>query len=251
MNKLFPLSKEMHTDKYWTKARDWSFASGKSLVPIVLLELSGAIGEMPLAFVPHQDAYHLVAVLGVAPEKSLAVAPDGSWRPGHYPLLLATYPFVLVDGQDDNQLVAVDEGSGLISDDPSKGQPFFNAHGEPSDIVSRVVENLKRVAAGRLATRNAVKALAEAGVLEPWQLTVGNTKMEGLYRVSEKSLRSLEPGALKGLLDKGALTAAYGQLFSMSRISLLNQWAKDEPVQKDPGFTLTGDGDLNIDWDKV
>lgn len=246
MNKLFPLSKDRYGDKYWQRASNWHFAADKALVPIVSLELPRAVGEMPLAFAPHKDSWILVGVLGTESALSLAVDGNGSWRPGHYPALLATYPFVLVDGKDENQVVAVDEGSGLITDDPASGEPFFHASGEPAKGVQEVVNHLKRVAASRMATRRAVQAITDADLLEPWEISIplpsGARKLEGLYYASEARLRKKDPETLKSLLDTGALVIFFGQLLSMFQITRLSRWAKEE----DAG-TPKEIADINLD----
>ena len=232
MNKLFPMSQDRHGDKYWTRAADWSFAAGQSLVPVVTLELPHAVGEMPLAFVPHKDSWILVSVLGTEPTHSLAVDVNGRWRPGHFPALIATYPFVLVDSQEDSQVVAVDEGSGLVTDDPASGEPFFDSSGEPDKQVQEVVSHLKRIAASRMATRRAVQAIADADLLEPWDITVplpsGTKKLEGLYYASEARLREKDPDTLKSLLDAGALVIIFSQLLSMHQTRRLSLWAKED-----------------------
>lgn len=232
MNKVYPLSRDRHGNKYWSRAADWSFAGGQVLVPVVSLELPRAVGEMPLAFVPHKGNWLLVAVLGTEPTRSIAVDVNGKWRPGHYPALIATYPFVLVDGKEDSQFVAVDEGSGLVTDDPAAGEPFFDSSGEPATRVQEVVDHLKRVAASRLATRRAVQAIADAELLEPWELSIpfpsGKTKLEGLYYASEARLREKDPETVKSLLDTGALVILFSQLLSMSQITHLSLWAKED-----------------------
>lgn len=240
MDKLFPLSLERYGQKFWQRANNWFFAVDKALVPIVTIDLPRAIGQMPLAFVPDKEGFTLVAVLGVEKHQSLAVDTRGKWRPGYYPALLSTYPFCLVDRDADNQAVYIDEGTGLISENPSDGQPFFDAEGEPSAKVREVVEFLKNVAASRLATRRAVQALAAEQLLEPWDISVPTpkrkTELKGLFYVSETRLRSLEPPAVKGLLDSGALAVAFGQLFSMMQISRLIMWAKEEDTSNDISF---------------
>jgi len=235
MSQIYPLSNQRHAGRYWKRAGDWSFAANRALVPIVHLELPRAVGEMPLAFVDK----HLVAVLGTRTDKSLAVDEQGRWRPGHFPMLLATYPFVLADGKT----VGVDED--FVSDTP--GEPFFDDQGQPAEQVGQIIQQLKKIAASYQATQKAVQALAEHDLLEPWKLAVDNTRLEGLYRVSEARLRSLEPQALKSLLDAGAMAVAFAQLLSMAQVTRLKQWAE----QEGPGISLSDDGELDIDWDKI
>jgi hypothetical protein len=236
MNTLFPLSQERYAKKLWQQTQNWSFLSQRPLLPVVMQELPSASAAMPLAFVKDQDRYHLVAVLGTALDQSLAVGPMGQWRPNHYPMMLSTYPFVLVDGKDENQMVAVDEGTGLVG--VEAGAPFFDDTGEPTREVRQIVEQLKSVAVSRLATQKAVEALAGANLFEPLEITVNSTRLKGLYYLDEKKLRALSADQLKSLLDCGALTLFFAHLFSLSRFPLLEEWAG--------GFKTVGLTDLDL-----
>jgi len=225
MSSLFALSEERHAKKLWQQTRNWSFLSQRPLLPVVIQELASASAAMPLAFVKQEPGrFHLVAVLGTALDQSLAVGPMGQWRPDHYPALFSTYPFVLVDDKEGNQMVAVDESTGLVGNDT--GAPFFDESGEPTREVKQIVTQLKQVAVSRLATQKAVDALAAVDLFDPLEMTVNNTRLKGLYYMNEKKLRALPPDHLKGLLDCGALTLSFAHLFSLTRFSFLEQWAR-------------------------
>jgi hypothetical protein len=226
MPALFPLSEERYAKKLWQKTRNWSFLTQRPLLPIIIQELPSACAAMPLAFVKQEpDRFHLVAVLGTALDQSLAVGPMGQWRPDHYPVLFSTYPFVLVDDKKGNQMVAVDESTGLVGNET--GMPFFEETGEPIREVKEIVAQLKQVAVSRLATQKAVDALATADLFEQLEMTVNNTRLKGLYYLNEKKLRDLPADQLKILLDNGALTIGYAHLFSLSRFSLIEKWARN------------------------
>lgn len=229
MSTVFPLSEELYAKKLWQRTEDWSFLSHRPLLPIVILELPSASAAMPLAFVKQDpDRFHLVAVLGTALDQSLAVGPMGQWRPNHYPMMFSTYPFVLVDGKEESQMVAIDESTGLVGNDT--GAPFFDESGKPTLEVKQIVAQLKQVAVSRLATKKAVDALAAADLFEPLEMTVNNTRLQGLYCLNEKKLRDLPADQLKPLLDCGALSLFFAHLFSLSRFSLLEKWAQDGSV---------------------
>ncbi len=186
MNKLFPLSAERHAHKLWQRTQNWSFLSQRSLLPVVILELPSACAAMPLAFVKQDpDRFHLVAVLGTAQDRSLAVGPMGQWRPAHYPAMFSTYPFVLMDDKEDGQMVGIDESTGLVGID--SGSPFFDESGEPSREVKEIVAQLKQVAVSRLATQKAVQSLADSGLFDPLEMTVNQTRLRGLYYLNEKN----------------------------------------------------------------
>ncbi len=49
------------------------------------------------------------------------------------------------------------------------------------------MSQLKQVAVSRLATQKAVEALAAADLFAPLEMTVNNTRLNGLYYMDEKS----------------------------------------------------------------
>ena len=51
-------------------------------------------------------------------------------------------------------------------------------------------------------------------------------QIDGLYRVSEKALNSLDAETFSGLRKNGALGLAYAQIFSMHQTSRLGELAK-------------------------
>lgn len=252
-----PLSYQQHEGFAWLKSPDWGFARDMGLVPMAAMELPQAVGHLPLAFTADDDGgYQLVAILGVDPRDSLAVAPDGRFLAGYYPACLRTHPFrVLKQRDSETRVVAVNRGL-LVSADSGDGQPLFDASGEPAELVQRAIAFLKELAASQVATEQAVKALVDHGLLELWNPVVAlpkkNIQLDGLYRISQKALSELEGDGLKAVQHSGALDVAYAQLYSMAQLRQLSEWAGHLVVEESGSlddFFGEGSDDLVFDFD--
>ena len=98
----------------------------------------------------------------------------------------------------------------------------------PSDMMVRSPDNCLLIAR-RDADELATAALAEAGVIKPWPLTVqvGNQhiSVSGLCRVDEPALNALDDKTFLKLRKASALVVAHGQLMSMNQVSVLSRLA--------------------------
>lgn len=250
-----PILPSRHGSKRWRHHRSYKFAANQSLVPIVGAEMGVAAMALTIAFVVHGDGLVPVAVLGLEPGKNLYVAPDGSWLGSYVPATLRSYPFAELPIGDGRLVLCVDEGSGLIGemDDPSSGEPFYNADGTLAAPTQAVVSFLQDLAASRLKIQEATASLQTHGLLQPWQtqVQIGATQVnvEGLYRVDEAAMGSLADEAFLELRRSGALPLAYTHLVSTQNLqalgSLANEQARAVQAQQLP-VTAAGELDLSF-----
>jgi hypothetical protein len=108
-------------------------------------------------------------------------------------------------------------------------------------------------------------ALAEAGVIEPWTLTLKNNgaavPVAGLHRIAEDRFNALDDEALLTLRRAGALPIAYMQMLSMQQTKVLKrltevheQHARAEAAKAaaaktaalSTGFGVLSDGDFRL-----
>jgi hypothetical protein len=75
----------------------------------------------------------------------------------------------------------------------------------------------------------AIAALADAGVIVPWPMTVPvgnrNVTIEDLHRIDERALNALDDSTFLKLRRTSSLTVAYAQLLSMGQIGSLARLA--------------------------
>jgi SapC len=257
MPSIVPISKERHANRKWRRLTNYKFASTISMVPIVDAELNSATLAMPLAFAQMQGSFVLVAILSLAPNRNLLVAPDGRWLGAYIPACFRAHPFLSVPRERaEESIVVVDEGSGLVVGPDGAGEDFFDADGNISSALRQVVDFLKGLDARRRTTNAAVSALAAASVLKPWPVVVktehGEQTISSLHCINETALNALADDVYLRLRASSALPIVYSQLLSMGMLNLLNRLAqaqnelmrrptKDLPESLDSIFKLQDD----------
>jgi hypothetical protein len=229
MTKLVAVSKSTHSQKVWRRPANYQFAATESLAQIVLAEVVQVASWMPIVFVQQkEDRYAAVAMMSPMQRHNLFVGPDGQWLGGYVPASLRSYPFRLLRREGSEQMaLCIDEDSGLVKEGDEQGENFFTANGEPSQVLSQLMETLRRVEGSRVATELAMASLAEAGVIEQWplQVQVGDKKsgINDLYRINESALAALDDEVFLKLRKTGALRLAYAQVMSMGQIARFDQ----------------------------
>lgn len=243
------LSRENHADKFWRRNTTYRFALPEVVVPLVASELPHAMMAVPIAFMQQGESYVPAALMGLAPGKSLYVAPDGSWSGNYVPAVLRAYPFMLANSQDGQKVLCFDEDSGLLSDGP-EGERFFDVDGLPSQGVKDVLAFLQHIEQSRAQTLTACAALAKHGVIKPWVIALemdsGEKNLAGLYQIDEVALNALDDSAFLALRKVGAVAVAYCQLFSMQNLRLLGRLAEMQAKAGQPIFDDSGKLDLEF-----
>jgi hypothetical protein len=120
------------------------------------------------------------------------------------------------------------EDSGLVVEKHIAGEEFFDAEGAVSLALKPAVELLMQLHRSRQATDLAVSALAQAGVIRPWQINVksgqGEQAISGLHHVDEAALGALSNDEFLKL--RTALPIAYAQMLSMGQIGIFEHLAR-------------------------
>jgi hypothetical protein len=227
MPEFTAVSRERHAGKAWRHYTSYAFAAGDAVLPLAASELVQAVMGMPVAFMRQDGRYVLMAVLSLAPDRNLFVAPDGRWLGEYVPMVLRGYPFRLLrpEGREES-ILCVDENSGLVVD-AGHNEAFFTAEGALAETLRQVLDFLGHLERNRAVTDQAVAALAEAGVIEPWPLTLKNNgaavPVAGLHRIAEDRFNALDDDALLMLRRTGALPIAYMQMLSMQQTKVLKR----------------------------
>lgn len=251
-----PLSREFHAGKRWLRYDGYSFTAADTICPLVVQEVTRAMLSLPIAFIPQKDAFVLVALQGLVQGKNLLVTADGRWRSGYIPAHYRSHPFLLASSADNQQVLCVNEGSGLIVEG-NDGEPFFEEGGNLTSAVSEILTFLTQIASNRQSTAQICAQLQQYQLLQPWPITVqaaaGPHNVEGLYRIDEPALNKLPADDLMALRDSGALLTAYCQLLSMqhlpalTRVLVHEQQLATKPMPKELDLDFLNDsGNINF-----
>jgi hypothetical protein len=262
MPEFTAVSRERHAGKAWRHYTSYAFAAGDAVLPLAASELVQAVMGMPVAFVQQDGRYVLMAVLSLTPGRNLFVAPDGRWLGEYVPMGLRGYPFRLLrpEGRDES-ILCVDESSGLVVD-AGHNEAFFTAEGVLGDTLKQMLDFLGHLERNRALTDLAVAALAEAGVIEPWTLTLNNsgtsTPVTGLHRIAEDRFNALDDEAVLTLRRAGALPIAYMQMLSMQQTKVLKrltevheQHARAEAARAEAAKVATFNANLGLLSDDI
>lgn len=256
MSEWIPLSRTRHADQGYIPRDGYAFAAEQSVAPILLAELSRLMPHYMLGFIQENEAYRPVALLGLDGHTNLYVAANGKWLGRYVPASLRGYPFTFAKARNGKQALCLHQAH--MSE--TQGAPLFTEDGQLSETVQRTLDFLQQRERNRLATDVAARALGEAGVIEPWPLQVDRGEghepltVDGLYRVSEKTLNALDGNALVDLRKHGALALAYAQLLSINQLDQLIERLKLHIQQAErqssaPAETFFGDDDeLHFDF---
>jgi hypothetical protein len=233
MVNIVPVERDRYGGKGWRRPTGYGFASNAAVLPLGGSEFGHAVGAMPIGFVATSaGSYMPVALVAVAQGSNLFVGPGGEWFGSYVPAALRSYPFSLMHtGNSGEPVFGIDEDSGLVRDDPSgEGvEKFFEADGSLTATTKAIAEMLGTLDRDQRVTARAVAALAEAGLIKPWPLTVrvGNQQVtvNGLHWVDEQALNALDDETFLKLRKASALVVAYGHLLSLGQVNVLSRLA--------------------------
>jgi hypothetical protein len=220
-----PVTHEAFAGKSWQRNEDFSFAKQQTLLPLIANEAGIAACSVPMAFAEISGKMTLVMICSLQPSQNLMVAPNGKWAIGFVPAVLRCHPFRLASSGEKYAL-AVDASSDLVSG-KEDGIPFFQEDGAPSAETKAVLQLLLSGHQGQAMTQRAATALAEANLLEPWNIVIrekqGERQVSGLSKVNESTLSALTDEQFLLLRQSGALAIAYAQLISIHQLALLKR----------------------------
>lgn len=213
------ISTERHGGRFWRRFASYGFARDRHCVPIVLAELEPAASAFPLVFrntgtgsiAPHA----LLHLTMGAP--SPFVTQEGTWRGTYVPSALRAHPFSAAPaGEGSEMALLVDEGSGLITDNP-EDEPFFDDSGAPSAALDQVITFFRTRAQSELATQTACAVLERAGLLHPLDPLPGmeDADAAGYLAVDPAALDAIDPATLPDLWTTGALRLAHAHRVSL------------------------------------
>jgi hypothetical protein len=228
MTELAAITPERHAKKVWKHVTDYAFAAERTVIPLVGAELSKVAPAMPAGFIKLDAGYQLVAITSLQPGINLYVAPDGKWLGAYIPAALRAYPFQLAQQEGAGEfMLCIDEASGLVVEITEDGNAFFDDQDQPTQEVKDIVDFLAAFEASRTVTQGAVNALADAGLITPWEINLKQGEkvvpVEGLFSVDEAALNKLDDEDFLAVRKAGGLGVAYAQLLSIGQLAVLER----------------------------
>jgi len=252
------ISTSQHAKAHYYPRDGYHHTREQLVAPILLAELPKLVQHFMLGFMPQGQGFTAVALLGVEQRQNLYVHADGRWLGNYVPASLRGYPFTLLPDEQGQRVLCIDADQ--LIDAADVGQPLFDDNGQPSATVAKQLDFQQHCEANRQPTQQAVDALQQAGVLQPWPLEIsrgeGETpkKIEGLYRIDEKALNTLDAETY-ATLQGAPMALVHAQLFSAHQLSQLTERAKfhqqsnTQEVPENLDSVFDSDDDLTFDFD--
>lgn len=252
-----PVSRIQHANAGWLAYRDYQHAAAYATTPLLAAELPKAVAAFPLAFVQQDENYQLVALHSLQTGVNLYINSKGQWLAPYVPAWHRSHPFRLLRNEENNdQILCVDEASSLFQAEASdEAKRFFDHEGNPNQELQKILGFLHECHNNRVLTDKLVQQLAEAGLIQPWELQLQSSEGEampvrGVFQINEAALRALAGDVLSTLAASGALAIAYTQLLSSERIKEFEQRyqyrEQDQAANKVPDLDdLFGENDDN------
>lgn len=242
MSSYIAVQKSAHQNAGYSPMVDFSFAAEMSTVPLLIDELNYVLQQMCVAFQKRtkgsEDYYELVGLQSFSPGKNSFLLPDGRWLGGYKPAFYRAQPFALQPEDQGNQLQLSIKSDCVILDPAVDDLRFFQEDMELTPRMKEVVKFLTETLRSRQTTMALCRALQKANLIVPWSFSFSqpdnNNKPQekmvgGLYHIDSDALKALPAEQLTALNASGALSLAYGQIFSEAR---LRDMAKLETAQR-------------------
>jgi hypothetical protein len=228
MPKLTVVTPGRHAKKQWKHSTGYAFVANDSVIPLVGVELEKAIFSMLIGFVEQEAGYQLVGITSLRPGTNMYVAPNGQWLGTYIPAALRGHPFKLVRQESSDELIlSINEASGLVAEGEEDGMAFFDDQDKPSQVVKDILNFLNSVEASRTLTQVAVDALADAGLIIPWEINLKHAEkvvpVKGLFQVDKAALNKMDDEDFLTVRKAGGLPVAYAQLLSKNQTDVLER----------------------------
>jgi SapC len=215
--------------------RDMNWVRGLITINLAAAEMPSAALAFPCVMTHGQSGGRLLAIAGLEQGCNLFVDKKGHWTGGYLPAVLRTWPFRLLDKEDEEgaRPIAVQREALSVS----QGDALFDEQGQEMPWLKAVMQDLVALDAGETTTSEMVNALHAAGVLTERALQAvlpNGRQMEltGFLSVDEHKLNALEDKVVADLHRQGALAMAYLHLLSLRKFKdLMALAAAHEPVE--------------------
>ena len=218
------ITQERHGGRTWKPPQGFGFASGDHRVELADAEIVAFADQLPIGFFFSGNGWQALGIVGTPGKGNVCITPEGQWRCGYIPAALRGYPFAIAEGNDAELTIA--ENSGLLLN-TYNGQPFFDASGQLSPLLSKTRAFLIKLREGRRKLSLAIRELDKCGLLVPWDklhdCTSPHIDGPDLCCIDEKRFKALSDSDFIRLRRANAISLVYAQLYSQRKLANLNR----------------------------
>lgn len=221
-----PLTPEQHKDLRVKPQLATEILADRHLAPLMLQEFSTAAAFYPIFFLKTSETaeeYSAVAVFGLKEGQNLFLQ-DGKWTGEYMPANLRSYPFTLMQAENDQLILCINEQADNVS--RSEGNALFNDEGKPTEFLEGINKFFGDFIDANNVSRNVTAQLVELGLMKQEGLTYRDStgterRVQGFYVIDREKFDQLNDEQFISLRKLGVLPAIYAHFSSLERISRL------------------------------
>jgi hypothetical protein len=218
-----PLTPQLHGDLSLEKRSDFDYAGHSNSVPLVAPEFAAAAAEYPIVFSGTGSAAMPVVILGVRSDENFYLDNNNQWTASYIPAFVRRYPFVFAQQQDSDRFTLCIDESYHGWNRESRGDRLFEANGEGTRFLNRVVEFVQEYQRDYLRTQALCRRLEELELLTPmaarFNLPSGDkAQLTGFKAIDREKVAALPGDTLAEMAKSGELELIYIHLYSMRNL---------------------------------
>lgn len=220
-----PLDPRRHRTTQVGAFPDFAHAGRQQHAILGWSEIALAAADYPLALMKHADTgqFNVVALYGFSADRNLYVA-GSHWHATYIPQNSLRYPFLANSAGVLG--LAIDERSELIG--APQGQRLFDETGQPTPYTAQIANAIHGLRRDFEDMREFVNSLTELQLVRPLEVILrmedgAESRVEGLYSISDQAQSSLPGDAVVALHRKSYLQALSILMASLAQINRLQQ----------------------------
>lgn len=223
---IAPVSTQRHQNWCIEKQPDYAYASHSNAVPLTAAEFAAAALEYSIVFLPNEDSYTPVALLGLNAEENLYLEDGHQWKARYIPAFVRRYPFVFARSEDGSTYTLCIDEKFQGCNQEGRGEALFDVSGAGTDYLNAMMQFVTSYQQQITKTNAFCEKLKDLNLLEEmkatFQLPSGEkAQVMGFMAVDRDKLAQLPPDTLAELTHNGALELIYAHLLSMRNFAEL------------------------------
>jgi len=199
------------------------YGDNQRFVSLVPREFPNLAAHYPLFFAKDSEngQFYCGAVLGFDTGENLFLNESGEGQDSYRPLNLQRGPFFIARDE-----LAIDLDNPRVG--AADGQALFDGEGKPTPYLEAIRSVFRELKPGQEMTKIFIDTLLGLKLIEPININLAfddGTKrdLQGLYTISQDTLRSLPDDAVLNLFRRGYLHLIYMMIASLQQVSVLAQ----------------------------
>ena len=225
MSSISALNFEQHSELKINSDSPYAEFYNKNAIPVIAYEYVNCTINFPIFFTKRIDngEFDSIALVGFSENENL-IFNEKDILSTYIPMEMRRGPFYIAKSDDGHDLIAVDTANIKLSKET--GEPLFYEDGTPTKLLNDINAFLSSMSQHRRVHDAFIELVTELDLFSEVDLNIksevmGDSKLNGLYKVDEQKLAKLADENVIKLHKFGAFPAIYAHLNSLKTIDKL------------------------------